>query len=246
LPYKYSTITPQATCGRQFIEEERLMELEKAWKISEFAKLIEGNHHNTINQWFNALEEKRIHYVNRVLGEKVYDETDLEIGRYISEGRAKKYNLQLIFDQLPDVFELRPFPLDWGTGEGGLVDLEAIKRQMEVTFEERFQKAQTELRDEVVSVATQLLEEHRKLLPAPKSGEEIRLEKVNDKMSRMKVEWKLEEKAIEEWSKLPDNERMKRVGLFRKDEDWGKRSAFIRRYVQENMEEALKAEYGID
>ncbi|SFJ77169.1 hypothetical protein SAMN02799624_05904 [Paenibacillus sp. UNC496MF] len=222
------------------------MELEKAWKISEFAKLIEGNHHNTINQWFIALEEKRIHYVNRILGEKVYDEKDLEIGRYISEGRAKKYNLQLIFDQLPDVFELRPFPLDWGTGEGGLVDLEAIRRQMEATFEEKFQKAQIEIRNEVVSAATQLLEEHRKSLPAPKSDEEIRLEKINEKMSRMRIEWKLEEKAIEEWSKLPENERMKRIGFFRKDEDLGKRSTFIRQYVQENMEAALKEEYGVN
>ncbi|QHW35449.1 MerR family transcriptional regulator (plasmid) [Paenibacillus rhizovicinus] len=222
------------------------MELEKAWKISEFAKLIEGNHHNTINQWFNALEEKRIHYVNRVLGEKVYDQSDLEIARYISEGRAKKYNLQLIFDQLPDVFELRPFPLDWGTGEGGLVDLEAIKRQIEATFEEKLQKAQLEIRDEVVSAATRLLEEHRSLLPAPKSSEESRLERINDNMARMKVEWKLEEKAIEEWSKLPDNERMKRAGLFRKEEDLGKRSEFIRRYKQENMEDAMKTEYGVE
>lgn len=222
------------------------MELEKAWKISEFAKLIEAKHHNTINQWFNALEEKRIHYVNRILGEKVYDQLDLDIGRYIREGREKSYNLQLIFDQLPDVFELRPFPPEWGMGDSGLLDIEAIRRQMEIKFEEKFQEAQARIREEVVSAATLLLEEHRSLLPPPKTIEEIRAEEVNNKMTRMKVEWSLEEKAIEEWSKLPESERLRKVGLFRKDEDWGKRSAFIRRYVQDHMTEALKAEYGIN
>lgn len=220
------------------------LELEKAWKISEFSKLIDNKHYNTIDQWFKALEDKRIHYVNRVAGEKVYDQLDLDIGKYIKDGRSNNYNLQLIFDQLPDVFSLRPFPLDWNAG-GSLMDYDELRREMEKRFEEKLQETREKIMDEVVSAATQLFEEHRQLLPPPKSREEIRAEEINDKMSRMKIEWRLEEQAIEEWTRLPESDRLRKVGLFRKEEDFLKRDAFIKKYIQANMESALKAEYGI-
>ncbi|MGQ0514172.1 terminase gpP N-terminus-related DNA-binding protein, partial [Bacillus sp. D-CC] len=33
---------------------------EKAWRITEFSKLV-GRHHNTVYNWFNILEEKGLH-----------------------------------------------------------------------------------------------------------------------------------------------------------------------------------------
>ncbi|MGU3473144.1 hypothetical protein ACLBWT_18600 [Paenibacillus sp. D51F] len=220
------------------------MELTKAWKITEFSKLVD-KHHNTIDQWFKALEDKRIHYVNRILGEKIYDETDLEIARYIKEGREKSYNLQIIFEQLPSVYEVRPFPDDWSTSSDSLVDYESIRRKMEQRFEEKIEAAKSVLFEEVMIATARVIEEQQKLLPPVKTIEEQQTERVNDIMTRLRIERKLEDLAIHAWGELPDTDRLRKVGLFRKDEDWGKRDAFIRRYVQEHIEDALKEEYGL-
>jgi DNA-binding transcriptional MerR regulator len=219
------------------------MQLDKAWKITEFAKLID-KHYNTVDQWFKALEDKHVHYVNRVAGEKVYNELDLEIGRYIKESRDKNFNLQIIFDQLPQVYEVRPFPGDWVSGDA-LWDIEAIRRTMEQKFDEKFQQAKSEIREEAIAAAKLLLEDQQKALPAPKSMEEIKTERVNEMMTRLKLEKRLEDEAIQRWAQLPESERMRKVGLFRKDEDWGKRDAFIRNYVREHMVGAFKDEHGI-
>ncbi|MFD2614708.1 hypothetical protein [Paenibacillus gansuensis] len=217
------------------------MEFEKAWKITEFSNLI-GKHHNTVDQWFKQLEEKRIHYVNRILGEKIYDALDLEIGQFIKEGRDKNYNLQMIFEQLPSIYEMRSFPVDWSTGDSQLVDIEGLKRMMEA----QLQAAKAEMLKEVIGEAEKIFEEKQKLLPQPKSFEEQQADRVNDVMTRFKIERKLQEQAIQEWSALPESERMRKVGLFRKEEDWGKREAYIHRFVSENIENALKAEYGLN
>jgi DNA-binding transcriptional MerR regulator len=219
------------------------MQLDKAWKITEFSKMID-KHYNTVDQWFKALEDKHVHYVNRIAGEKVYDVLDLEIGKYIKESRDKNFNLQMIFEQLPQIYDVRPFPEDWISGDA-LWDIEAIRRTMEQKFDEKFQHAKSEIREEAIAAAKLLLDDHQKALPAPKSMEELQSERVNEIMTRLKLEKRLEDEAIEQWSLLPESERLRKVGLFRKDEDWGKRDAFIRRFVRDRMLDALKEEYGI-
>ncbi|MDH4619389.1 hypothetical protein [Brevibacillus sp. AY1] len=79
--------------------------------INDFAKKI-GQHQNTVDGWFKQLEERRIHYVNRANGKKVYNSLDLQIGLYIRDKREKKWALDPIFSELPEHFELRPFPPD--------------------------------------------------------------------------------------------------------------------------------------
>ncbi|TVY07312.1 hypothetical protein [Paenibacillus cremeus] len=220
------------------------MQLEKAWKITEFAKLID-KHYNTVDQWFKQLEDKQVHYVNRVAGEKVYDETDLDIGRYIKEARDKNYNLQIIFDQLKDVFDLRPFPEDWITGDA-LVDIEGIKRSMEIRFESMLQEAKRDILVAAAQAAASDLEQNvTKYLPAPKSHEEITFERSNEMLTKIRIDNLLEERAVAAWNALPESEKMKKVGLFRKDLDWEKRDAFIRKFKNENYEQLVKEQYGI-
>jgi DNA-binding transcriptional MerR regulator len=219
------------------------VELDKAWKITEFSKLVD-KHYNTVDQWFKALEDKHIHYVSRVAGEKVYDEQDLEIGKYIKESRDKGYSLQLIFEQLPEVYALRTFPPEWISGDTPW-DIDAFRKNLELKFESRFIQLKDELKEEAIAAARSIFEDQQKALPAPKSYEEVQSERVTDQLTRLKVEKRLEEKAIEAWSKLPEAERLKKVGLFRKDEDWGKRDSFIRNFIREKIEIELKIEYGL-
>lgn len=216
------------------------MEFEQAWKITEFSTLI-GKHHNTVDQWFKQLEEKRIHYINRILGEKVYDSLDLEIGRFIKESRDKNYALQVIFEQLPSIYDLRAFPETWTSENSQVVDLEVMKRMMEA----HFLQTKEDMMREIIGEAERLFEAKQQLLPQPKSFEEIQADRVNDMMTRFRIERKLQDQAIKEWNKLPEENRMRKIGFFKRIEDWEKKEAFIKQFVSENIEKALKDEYGL-
>src|SRR5699024_9439720 len=99
------------------------------WKISDFAKKL-NKHNNTIDGWFRELEiERKLHYISRVEGEKVYDEVDLKIAAFIGEKRDNKWSLNAIFDELPNKFELRPFPKDYEnkTKVNRVVDAEKMR-----------------------------------------------------------------------------------------------------------------------
>lgn len=105
---------------------------------------------------------------------------------------------------------------------------------------------------------TELIEEHKKL---HEKIEELQTE-LNEQKSfskqqerklkfditamKMKVENQLFKDALIEWGKLPDSERLKRTGIFSKNEDTTKKDMFIRNYISEHLEDALKKEMRID
>lgn len=114
----------------------------KHWKISDFAKKL-GKHNNTIDGWFRDLEiERRLHYVSRINGEKVYDGWDLEIVEFIIDRRDNKWSLDAIYDDLPNHFELRPLPKDFEseTKELQVIDIDKVRstlmNDMKTTFTE--------------------------------------------------------------------------------------------------------------
>lgn len=60
------------------------------------------------------------------------------------------------------------------------------------------------------------------------------------------IESSLEEEANQAWTKLPDDQRLKRIGFFRKDIDLEKKDKFVRDYINENFVDRLKKEMEID
>lgn len=63
---------------------------------------------------------------------------------------------------------------------------------------------------------------------------------------KMKIENQLYKEALIEWGTLPDSERFRRIGLFSKAEDTTKKDMFIRDYMNQNLEDRLKVEMGLD
>ncbi|SED17953.1 MerR family transcriptional regulator [Paenibacillus sp. GP183] len=57
---------------------------------------------------------------------------------------------------------------------------------------------------------------------------------------------RLENEALKLWQQKPEQERVKRVGLFRKEEDHAKRQDFVKQYVDEHYEEQLRSEFGFE
>ncbi|WP_062350563.1 hypothetical protein [Bacillus kwashiorkori] len=211
------------------------------WQIGEFADKI-GKHINTVSNWFKQLEEKRIHSINRnEHGEKVYDSLDLEIALHIKNKRDEKWTLDAIFNELPQYFELRPFP-----------KLEDSK-ELESTSPLQINLLRSELEKVVHEIAATQIKEMQsqyqellKRLPEPKDPEKERLDRFNEIITRRRIEAHLEKEALNMWATKPDEERLKRVGLFRKEEDRDKRERFVKEYINQHFENHLKREFGLD
>jgi DNA-binding transcriptional MerR regulator len=212
------------------------------WRISDFAKEVE-KHQNTVDSWFKQMEEKRIHYINRAGNEKVYDELDLSIAKFISEYRDKKMALDVIFESLDNRFELRPFPSELeSTSDVQPFHINAIKTQI-----------LQEIKSTYESVAAAQLEEIKRhyeglllQLPKPESEQERRQKRVTDIITRRRVEIQLEKEALHMWSTKPESERFKKSGLFRKEEDRDKRDLFIKEYINERFESRMLKEFGLN
>ncbi|MNW32237.1 hypothetical protein D3C74_91770 [compost metagenome] len=209
---------------------------EEVWKLTEFSSKV-GVHYNTVDRWFKTLEEERIHYIERVAGTKIYDDLDLRIAQFIEAKRNEKWELPGIFNSLPDVFELRPFPIDYnGPITNPAIDIERMK---------------TQLLGELVAAATKAastqfdahITEFKNLLPDPVQD---RLNRMNEASTHRRIERKLKKAAIELWESKPESERKKKVGLFRKEEDINARDRFILDYIDDHYETELEREFAIE
>ncbi|MBM7655876.1 hypothetical protein [Neobacillus cucumis] len=255
------------------------------WQITDFAVKISETlqkkyndekfsvHYNTIDKWFKALETKRIHYINRAAGEKVYDRIDLNIGCFIADARRdNRFRLDVIYEQVPKQLEVRPFPTDFKDDNSFGIDESIIERRVleKVTpmiaqqfsiFEEKVSIQLNKMMAEQLHVAIQqflpqpkneeeekakLQELIKEILPPSISKEEELAKRKDENLTRLRLEMKLEEEAIQEWNKKSPEERMKRVGIFRKEEDYIKREIFIRAYKKENLNRVLDEVYRIE
>lgn len=77
------------------------------------------------------------------------------------------------------------------------------------------------------------------------SPNEKRMERFEQIMTEHKVRRILEKEALKLWDEKPEEERIKKVGLFRKEEDKDKRDLFIKDYIDEHFEVYLKKEFEI-
>lgn len=208
------------------------------WRIRDFAKEV-GKHQNTVDGWFKQLEKDKLHWVNRSeYGEKVYTSLDLKIAKYIQEKRDQKWALDVIFKELPKEFELRPVPEEETTSALQVYDVAAVRNELKAVAKEIAAAQVEEIK--------QQYEELMKRLPKPKSIEEERHERINEMITRRRVEAQLETEALNMWATKPESERKIRVGFFRKEEDRDKRERFVREYVNTHFEARIKEEYRME
>lgn len=222
------------------------------WKISDFVEKIketlqeEKLHINTVDGWFKKLEEDRIHYVNRTeeTKEKVYDELDLRLAIFIKKKRNEKWSLGSIFNELKDEFELRQFPVEAKetTNAPQIVDINVLKEKIMTELKSTF--------EEVAATQVVDLKNHyenlMKQLPKPKSKEEEREERFQEIVARRRVESQLEEEALNIWNTKPEQERVRKIGWFRKEENREEQDRFVRAYVDMHFANRLRKELGLE
>ena len=227
----------------------------QAWRISDFTKKFLDDlsvefpdeeisyHFNTIDGWFKSLEKKGIHYVNRDAGEKIYDELDLKIAKFIYYQRREKFSLEQIFKVLPSYIETRPFPPDEEVIELPKSYEEMIAKIKKDIYSDIGKEVERVVESRVQEKLSSYTQEMQKLLPSP---EEQRAERFNVIMTNHKITKKLQKEAIEKWEAKPIEERMTKIGWFRKVEDTAKKESFIQNYINEHFERALKEEFGVE
>lgn len=84
--------------------------------------------------------------------------------------------------------------------------------------------------------------EQQKQLVSP---EERRAERLDQILAERKVRRRLEKEALELWAEKSSDERVKKIGWFRHEEDNDKRQTFLEEYVDRHFEEFLKKEFDI-
>ena len=216
---------------------------EKAWRITEFSKLV-GRHHNTVYNWFNILEEKGLHGTLRTnnTNEKLYNTLDLDIALFIKLNRDEKWSLDAIIELLPHQFELRTVSPENQTSE---VSTQLNMQEAAATIEKIVeQKIQMHLQNIELEYQGKFEEAIRAVLPEPEDPEKLkerqRQERLDNIIIQHRARTELRKQAENEWNTQPEETRIKKVGWFKKEEDLARKQLFIENYIDENMIEYMK------
>ncbi len=232
--------------NKNFIHEDAF---EKAWRITEFSKLV-GRHHNTVYNWFNTLEEKGLHGTLRTnnTNEKLYNSLDLDIALFIKQKRDEKWSLDAIIELLPHQFELRPVSPENQTSElSAQLNIHEAAATIEKIVE---QKLELHLQSIEMEYREKLEEAVRSALPEPEDPETLkerqRQERLDNMIIQHRARTELRKQAEKEWNSLPEDTRIKKVGWFKKEEDLARKQLFIENYINENMIEYIQNTMNIE
>ena len=221
------------------------------WKISDFVEEIrltlkeESLHVNTVYGWFKKLEKERIHYISRTVdtNEKIYDGLDLRIAVFIKMKRNEKWAIKAIFDEIKNEFDLRPFPVE--NMETTNVVHNSDTNALNSRLLEELKSSLKEIAAAQFSEVQSQYEEILKKLPNPKNRKEERENRFKEMVARRRVEYQLEREAQMIWATKPEEERMEKIGWFKKVEKQEERDLFIKEYIDKNFENKLRKELGL-
>ncbi|MEC5307998.1 terminase gpP N-terminus-related DNA-binding protein [Bacillus thuringiensis] len=232
--------------NKGFIHEDAF---EKAWRITEFSKLV-GRHHNTVYNWFNTLEEKGLHGTLRTnnTNEKLYNSLDLDIALFIKQKRDEKWSLDAIIELLPHQFELRPVSPENQTSEvSAQLNIHETAATIEKIVE---QKLELHLQSIEMEYRAKFEEAVRSALPEPEDPETLKERQRQERLDNMIIQHRarreLRKQAEKEWNTLPEETRIKKVGWFKKEEDLARKQLFIENYIDENMIEYIQNTMNIE
>ncbi|MFB4321637.1 hypothetical protein RB298_04770 [Priestia sp. BR_2] len=236
------------------------------WQLAEFANEIDM-HYTTTNDWFKTLESKGIHYVARAAdGKRVYDALDLKVGKFIKSMREDGWNKEGIFNLLADKppFELRPLPDNMQATSTDLEPTDQMRRFLQssefthlleeqigatiikIMEEQRVLSTEDQTKllsnafEEQATTITDKITELQQLNEAARL--EQRQQRITERITDHRINSELELEALNKWAEMPASERMKKVSLFRKEEDDLKRQLFVKQYIRDHYESRLRSE----
>lgn len=104
---------------------------------------------------------------------------------------------------------------------------------------------QEEFNRKLIESLTELMLNQKETAVALPDAVQLRSERLNERITERRIERQLEREALDLWAAKPEAERMKKVGLFRKEEDMTARDRFVRDYIDEHYEDRVRGEYDL-
>lgn len=222
-------------------------EFMKAYTVNEVSKIIEVPA-GTIRQWEKSLEGI-LNIPRDDRGSRYYTDFEINTLNNIKSMRDKGLSFDVIKDVLNKSESVPSVPISSVPVMSQSEAIQTIQNLQNVIqgMSERMESIIAEsVRKEVSKLSEVLIEGVTKQLPPPRDLLSERHERVTDMITRRKVENQLENEALDLWLKQPESERLKKSGLFRKEEDRDKKALFIKNYIDQHFEDRLKKEYGLD
>lgn len=108
-----------------------------------------------------------------------------------------------------------------------------------------------QLAEQLINVSQQMTTENdglrRELLEGQReiavTVAEDRIRRVDERLTERRIGQQLRAEAQEAWNAKPETERMRKAGLFRKEEDVAARDRFIQKYVDDHYEQRIRETY---
>ncbi|SEP17399.1 hypothetical protein [Paenibacillus sp. OV219] len=100
--------------------------------------------------------------------------------------------------------------------------------------------ATNQLAEKLVNVSQQMTEGHKEVAATIAANiREERNRQTTERLTEKRIEKQLRVEALKAWNAKPEAERMKKAGMFRKEENVTARKDFIRNYIEEHMEQRI-------
>jgi DNA-binding transcriptional MerR regulator len=212
---------------------------EKGFWSNEVAKLLDIST-STLRKWSIALEAEGYIFIRDENDRRAYLERDImplqKMKEFLGSGMSMEDATKAVSSKYNDLdLPSRTLPV--------------LEEKEDFMRSERYLELISEIRDirqdnkALMSVIEQMREVSTALQNMP-SVTEMRQAKVTDMITERRIENQLKQEARQLWNAKTDSERLKKVGLFRKEEDTSKRNQFIEEYVEQHFETRIKEAYG--
>lgn len=232
------------------VEEEQLPQMWTLGKAQEYLKEEKGIEIPvvTLRSWFNELEKQKVHTLPRTKGkrERVLSQLEINIAIFIYEVRekyGKKIPNEIIAEYVREKFPEVTYFEDENSADSNTMDIlqaeERILRAMGDLLNEKMDQMRNEIRQEY--------EEKERLArlalpdPAEKEAQErvaIRTIQLNIRDTERKITRELKNEAEEKWNANPI-----KTGIIIKKEDTAKKLEFINNYINDHIDERMKAAF---
>jgi DNA-binding transcriptional MerR regulator len=124
-------------------------------------------------------------------------------------------------------------------------DIEEEKRQQREIVDEVkvLHEKQKKLEQQHYEELKRQNEEIQKLIPPMPDIDKERSERTNEYLTIRRINLALEKEAYEHWNRKPEHERIRKIGMFKKEENIEVRNHFIKSYIDEYFEDRLRLEF---
>lgn len=224
---------------------------ENAYSPSDIEKMLKINK-NTLRKYAGALEKAGHSFMRTTGGHRQYRDKDVLLLQHFTAllpqpGMTLEMAATIVFNKHHAAATEQP------SNSVTVSELRSDSTQMD-QYDERFAQlmAKLDLLDKLPALILNLEEAENNALRLTKeiqalpSPEEIRAQRVDERLAERKIERQLEREALEAWANQPESVRMRKTGLFRKEEDVTARDLFVRDYVDERYDERIREAYGIN